>query len=101
MRGQLQYLQIVLHELIKELSKPGLTEEEKEKVIEGKMNDPLYKEMEQAFGQAFAIMVSVDIASVRERAKDVMEKGLDPNAKLQAINFALEQLGKEYGFFQH
>ncbi len=100
LRGQLQYLQIALHELISILNDPNLPDAERSGLMADKMREPEYQKMEMAFGQAFAIMLSVDIAEIRDKATQVMSPLSSPDAKLQAINFALERLGKEYTFFK-
>lgn len=100
LRGELQYLQIALHDLINLLNDPNLPGGERLGLVADKMRDPEFQKMEVAFGQAFAIMVSVDIAEIREKAAQVMSPLSSPDAKLQAINFALERLGKEYSFFK-
>jgi len=60
---------------------------------------PEFRLMQIAFGKAYAIMISVDIKEIRDRASDVMAT-VTPDVKLDAIDFALKRLGEEVGFFE-
>lgn len=88
LRGELQYHQLQEWNLrLGEASFPdiAITDE--------------FRELQFAFGKAYAIMISTDIEEIRVRARDIMDNNL-PSEKLDAIDFALKRLGEEYGFFK-
>ncbi len=57
---------------------------------------PEFQNLQFAFGKAFAIMISVDIKEIREKAEIIMDNNNSPDKKLKAIDFALKRLGEEY-----
>lgn len=57
-----------------------------------------YKEIEANLGRAYAILVSLDDPEIRNRASELLDDRLIPSAKFKVIDFALEQLGKQYKF---
>lgn len=97
-RARLQFFQIAGHD-IRLAAEEHLASDEFFKAIWEKAHSEDYKEMQMGFGEAFAIMVSVDIAEIRDKALKVMSPESTEDEKLQGINFALERLGKEYDFF--
>lgn len=60
------------------------------------LTHPRYREMENAYGQAYAVMISVPNKSLRDVAPKVMV-GIgypqDPNEKLAAIDDGIRILG--------
>lgn len=60
---------------------------------------PEYQAMEEAYGKAYAIMISVDIKEIRDKAPIVTDNP-NPSKKLEAIDFALKRLGEEYGLLK-
>lgn len=54
------------------------------------------REREEAYGEAYAIMLFIDDRKIHSVAENVMQK-LTPHEKLTAINIAIEQLGSRYG----
>jgi hypothetical protein len=89
-RGDLQYYQYPDWEL-----RNGV------EILSEVVQKETFQKMQIAYGKAYAIMISVDIKEIRDKAPDIMKKesNENPSLKLAAIDFALERLGKEYQFF--
>ena len=88
LRGELQYLQIDEWKL-----------HNKEITFEELKETPRFREMQIAYGKAYAIMISVDIKEIRDIA-NVVTSSTTPDKKNEAIDFALKRIGEEYGLLK-
>lgn len=87
-RSELQYFQL-----------PGWNLLNEEIRFSDEATTPEFQQMEIAYGKAYAIMISIDIEEIRNRAPEILA-GTSPDKKLAPIDFALKRLGEEYGFFK-
>jgi hypothetical protein len=100
LRGELQYCQLAMFDLQDIIYDATLNEKERHSKAKELMHLEIYERMEIAFGNAYALMLSVDVEDIRKRAPDVIAEKSGLQKKLEAINYALGRLGNEYDFIK-